>query len=116
MTIELLPGELNLKSQTGSYKVPGGKKYTGRVIITNKRILCDTPFDLAARSYMQETMFIRWGSRGYLEMDRQKIHTVTLKKGFINNDILVVMKDGSKHLFTTRWWVSKKLLTSIVAT
>ena len=83
------------------------------MIVTNKRILCDVEFDLAAKGQMPDSMFIRWGSRGYLEMDRQQIQTVGLKKKMINNAILVTMKDGSKHLFTTSWWGTKKLLRSI---
>jgi hypothetical protein len=111
--IELQPGELKIDSGQASYQSPGGKRFNGKMIVTNKRILCDAVFDLAAKGQMPDPMFIRWGSRGYLEMDRQQIHTVVIKKRMVGNEIEVTMKDGSKHLFSTSWWGSRKLFKSI---
>ncbi len=109
MTIELQPGEISRDTRRASYHSPGGKKFNGKMIITNKRILCDVPFDLAAKGQMSENMFIRWGSRGFIEMNRDEISEIKFKKGFLNQVMTIILRDGSIHFFLTGIWGGNKL-------
>lgn len=99
MKIELQPGESKIDTWTVLYYPPGGKKYKGKLTVTNRRLLYDAMFDASARGLMSEALFVKWGSSGYLEIDKTEIKKVEVQKNFLNKKAIIILSDDSKHVF-----------------
>jgi hypothetical protein len=99
MTIQMLEGENKIDTWTILYIPPGGGKYNGKLTITNKRLLYDAKYDVSAKGLLSEAMFIKWGSEGYLEINKSDISDVQVEKSFLSKKAIVTLKDGSRHTF-----------------
>jgi len=97
--IELQSGELRINTWSVLYRSPGGRKFNGKLTITNKRLLYDAPFDMGAKGVIPEIMFIKWGSTGYLEISKADIRTLEIKKQVFGRRAELTLVDGSKHVF-----------------
>ncbi len=101
MQIDLPSDELKITSGPVSYQSPGGRKFNGKLIITSRRLLYDVQFDMSAKGVIPDMMFIRWGSVGYLEINRSDIRKVEVKKSLLNTKLELTLADGSKHIFNS---------------
>ena len=99
MNIQLQPGETKIDTWTILYIPPGGGKYNGKLTVTNKRLLYDAKYDVSAKGLLSEAMFIKWGSEGYLEINKSDITDVSVEKSFLAKKAIVTLNDGSKHIF-----------------
>lgn len=81
------------------YIPPGGGKYNGKLTITNKRLLYDAKYDVSAKGLLSEAMFIKWGSEGYLEINKSDITDVQVEKSFLAKKAILTLTDGTKHTF-----------------
>jgi hypothetical protein len=99
MKIELLPGEATIDTWTILYIPPNGGKYNGKLTITNQRLLYDAKFDVSAKGLLSEALFIKWGSEGYLEINKSDIKDVEVQKSFLAKKAIVTLNDDSKHTF-----------------
>lgn len=99
MKIELQPNETKIDTWTILYSPPGGGKYNGKLTVTNKRLLYDAKFDVSAKGLLSEALFIKWGSEGYLEINKEDIKDVTVEKNFLAKKAIVTLSDNSKHVF-----------------
>jgi hypothetical protein len=81
------------------YIPPGGGKYNGKLTITNKRLLYDAKYDVSAKGLLSEALFIKWGSEGYLEIEKAAITDVQVEKSFLAKKAILTLTDGSKHTF-----------------
>ena len=99
MKIELQPNETKIDTWTILYIPPNGGKFNGKLTITNKRLLYDAKFDVSAKGLLSEFIFIKWGSEGYLEIDKSEIKDVQVEKSFLAKKAIVTLTDGSKHTF-----------------
>ena len=99
MKYELQQGETKIDTWTILYIPPGGGKYNGKLTITNKRLLYDAKYDVSAKGLLSEAMFIKWGSEGYLEINKADIKDVQVEKSFLAKKAIVTLTDGSKHVF-----------------
>ncbi len=99
MKIELQPNELKIDTWTILYIPPNGGKYNGKLTITNKRLLYDAKYDVSAKGLLSEAMFIKWGSEGYLEINKADIKDVQVEKNFLAKKAIVTLTDDSKHTF-----------------
>jgi hypothetical protein len=99
MNFELLPGETKIDTWTILYIPPGGGKYNGKLTITNKRLLYDAKFDVSAKGLLSEALFIKWGSEGYLEIDKTDIKDVQVEKSFLAKKAIITLTDDSRHTF-----------------
>lgn len=95
----LLPDEQIIDTWTLLYVPPGGGKYNGKLTITNKRLLYDAKYDVSAKGLLSEAMFIKWGSEGYLEIDKSAITDVQVEKSFLAKKAILTLTDGTKHTF-----------------
>jgi hypothetical protein len=82
------------------YYPPKGGKYNGKLLVTNKRLCYDAQFDISAAGMLSETLFIKWGSEGYLEIPKARIRAVDTKKSFFNKRVLVTVDDDTVHTFS----------------
>src|SRR5687767_12492696 len=99
MKIELQPGESKIDTWTIPYIPPNGGKYNGKLTITNKRLLYDAKFDVSAKGLLSEALFIKWGSEGFLEINKSDIKDVQVEKSFLAKKAIVTLSDESKHTF-----------------
>ena len=99
MKIELQPNETKIDTWTILYIPPNGGKYNGKLTITNKRLLYDAKFDVSAKGLLSEALFVKWGSEGYLEINKADIKDVQVEKSFLSKKAIVTLTDNSKHIF-----------------
>ena len=99
MNISLKPDERNLGTWTLFYLPPSGGKYNGKLTVTSKRLLYDAMFDASFKGIVSEALFVKWGSEGYLEIEKQSIEGVEVQKKLLSKKCIVTLKDGSKHTF-----------------
>ena len=99
MKIELQPGETTIDSWMILYIPPGGGKFNGKLTITNKRLLYDAKFDVSAKGLLSEALFVKWGSEGFLEINKRDIKDVKTEKSFLAKKAVLTLADGSKHTF-----------------
>ena len=99
MKIELLPDENKIDTWTILYASPGGGKFNGKLTVTNKRLLYDAKYDVSAKGLLSEAMFIKWGSEGYLEINKSDITDVQVEKSFLAKKAILTLTDGTKHTF-----------------
>ena len=96
----LAPDEKEIDTWTLLYIPPGGGKYNGKLTITNKRLLYDAKYDVSAKGLLSEAMFVKWGSEGYLEINKSDITEVQVEKSFLSKKAILTLTDGSKHTFS----------------
>ena len=109
----LLPDEQIIDTWTLLYVPPGGGKYNGKLTITNKRLLYDAKYDVSAKGLLSEAMFIKWGSEGYLEIDKSAITDVQVEKSFLAKKAILTLTDGTKHTFNYGAMNIDKVVTAI---
>ena len=95
----LAADEQAIDTWTILYIPPGGGKYNGKLTVTNKRLLYDAKYDVSAKGLLTEAMFVKWGSEGYLEIDKSLITDVQTEKSFLSKKVIITLSDGSKHTF-----------------
>lgn len=98
--IQLAADEQKIDTWTLLYVPPNGGRYNGKLMITNRRLCYDAQFDLSVGGMLSETLFIKWGSEGYLEIPKQRITNVTTQKSFFAKKVLVTVDDGTVHTFS----------------
>ncbi len=113
MDIELQPGESKINTWAIFYYPPGGKKYKGKLMVTNKRLLYDALFDISAKGSMSEALFVKWGSAGYLEFVKVEIKQVDVVSDLFNKKAVLTLTDGSKHIFNYPLRSIKKVVDAI---
>ena len=109
----LLPDEQIIDTWTLLYIPPGGGKYNGKLTITNKRLLYDAKYDVSAKGLLSEAMFIKWGSEGYLEINKSDITGVQVEKSFLAKKAILTLTDGTKHTFNYGAMNIDKVVTAI---
>ena len=78
---------------------PSGGKYNGKLTVTNQRLLYDAMFDASVKGMVTEALTIKWGSEGYLEIDKKYIQGVEVQKKLLSKKCILTLTDGSKHTF-----------------
>jgi hypothetical protein len=98
----LEPGETILHEQVLIYTPPGGGLFNGKLTITNTRILYDAKYDVSAKGMLEEALFVKWGSVGYLDIPKSEVQSVDVQKKFLSKKCIVTLKDGSQHTWDAR--------------
>jgi|SRR5579871_3115779 len=99
MDFTLQPDETNLGNWTLFYLPPGGGKFNGKLTVTNKRLLYDAKYDASIKGMVTEALFIKWGSEGYLTIDKSDIQNVEVQKKLLSKRCILTLSDGSQHAF-----------------
>lgn len=100
MKFDLLPDEKEIDTWTLLYVPPSGGKYNGKCTITNKRILYDAKFDYSVTGFIEEALFVKWGSEGYVVIPKARIKNVEIKKSFLDKSVLLTLDNGQVHKFS----------------
>jgi hypothetical protein len=99
MKYSFQPDEKIIDTWTVIYNPPHNGKYNGKLTVTNKRLLYDAKYDVSAKGLLEEAMFIKWGSEGFLEIFKSNIEDVATEKSFWSKKVILTLTDGSKHTF-----------------
>lgn len=99
MNITLQPQETKIDTWTLFYLPPQGGKYNGKLTVTNQRILYDAKFDASFKGMVAEAVFVKWGSEGYLEIDKKDIDRIDVVKKLLSKRCTLTLSDGSQHAF-----------------
>lgn len=99
MNITLQPGETKIDTWTLFYLPPNGGKYNGKLTVTNLRLLYDAKYDASLKGVISEAIFIKWGSEGYLEIEKKDIQNVEVQKKLLSKKCILTLTDGSTHTF-----------------
>lgn len=99
MKITLQPGETELGNWTIFYLPPNGGKYNGKLTVTNQRLLYDAQFDASFKGIIAEAVMIKWGSEGYMEIDKKDIKSMEVTKKLLSKRCTLTLNDGSQHAF-----------------
>ncbi len=99
MDITLLPNEQKIDTWTILYEPPKGGKYNGKLLVTNMRLLYDAKFDYSAKGILEEFLYVKWGSEGFLEINKEDITSLETQKSIFSKKCIVTLKDGSRHTF-----------------
>lgn len=99
MKITLQPGEVEIDTWTLLYVPPNGGKYNGKLTVTNRRLLYDAKFDVSMKGMLSEVLTVKWGSEGYLEIDKRCIQSVEVQKKLLSKKCILTLSDGSQHTF-----------------
>ena len=98
MAIELEQGEAELGSWTLNYIPPSGGRYTGKLIVSDRRLLFDAKFDTSVTGTLKS--LVVWGEdHGYLSIPKASIRSVEVKSSMLKKKVIVTLEDGSDHTF-----------------
>lgn len=99
MNIVLLSDEQKIDTWTILYEPPKGGKFNGKLLVTNKRLIYDAKFDYSAKGVLEEFTFIKWGSEGFWEINKEDIIKIEKKNSFLAKKCILTLKDNSCHTF-----------------
>ena len=94
MEISLQPDEAVIDTWTLFYVPPQGGKYNGKLTVTNKRLLYDAKFDASLIGVLGNR-----AAEGGLQISKDDISEVEVKKSFFSKKAMVTLTDGSQHTF-----------------
>ena len=93
-------GERSLGTWTIMYLPPGGGRYNGVLDVTDRRLIYDAKFDISASGIVEEALFYKWGSEGYVVVPKQRIRQVDAKKSLMSKKIVLTLDNGQEHVFS----------------
>ena len=99
MKFELLPGEEAIDTWTLIYTPPAGGTYNGKLLVTNKRLLYDAKFDVSVKGILEENLFVKTGSEGYVVIPKERIKSIEPQKSFFAKKAVITLDDGKQHIF-----------------
>ncbi len=96
--LALRDGEKKLGTWTINYLPPGGGRYTGRLLVTNQRLIYHMRFD-TSRPGSPKTMPFLGRSRRYVSISKDAVRATTIECGLLKRKVIVVLKGGQRHVF-----------------
>jgi hypothetical protein len=106
------PGETERGSWTVNYKPPWGGRYTGKLLVTDRRLLYDARFDTSVAGTLAGLIETGGGSEGHLVIPRERITGSALAG---RSKVVVTLDDGSEHRFDYGIMSAKKIAAAIGA-
>lgn len=99
MNLQLEEDEEKLGTWTILYTPPKGGKYNGSLLVTNKRLIYDAKFDISFSGMVEEALFYKFGSEGYVVIPKDRITNVEVKKSLLAKQVILTLDNGEKHNF-----------------
>lgn len=96
--IELLPGERRLGTWTLNYLPPAGGRYTGPLVVTDRRLLFQARFDASPGGALKELAPFR-DTRGLMAIPRERVRGVEKSGRFPRRRLAVILDNGERHVF-----------------
>ena len=99
MFYQLQEGEKLMGSWTINYIAPGGGRYLGQLDVTDKNLYFDGKFDMSFSGIVQEALFVKTGSAGYLCIPKNMIKKLDVKKSLLKKQVILTLTDDQVHTF-----------------
>ena len=109
---ELEENEKEIGSWTTNYLPPDGGRYTGKMVVTDKRVLFDAKFDTSLTGTFGE-LFIVSGSHGYISIPKEKIQSVEGKSSLFSKKVFIKLDDGKTHTINNGMLSIEKMAEAI---
>jgi len=114
MGFTLAEDEKDLGGWTVNYRPPGGGRYSGKLVVTDRRLLFDARFDTSLTGAWKELIVFE-GGHGYLEIAKASMRSVEVRSGVLGRRVVVILNDGSEHTFDYGLLSMKKIASAIEA-
>ncbi len=88
-----------INTWTVVYSTQSGHRFTGKLTITNKRLLYDANFTSVNREKLEESLFVKWGSDDFIVIPKTRIRKVEVLKKIFSNRAIITLDDDSQHVF-----------------
>ncbi len=111
--IALQPGENLIDTWTIFYTPPGGKKFNGKLTVTNKRLIYRTLYDAAYNPASYHVTFDKEDKDAIYSINKTDIASVDVQKSFLSKKVIITLSDGSKHEFNYGVMNIDKLVAAI---
>lgn len=109
----LQPGENAVASWTLFYTPPGGKKFNGKLTVTNQRLIYRTLYDAGYNPASYHVTFSKEDKDIIYSISKADISNVASHKSFLANKVIVTLTDGTIHEFNRGMMGIDKLINAI---
>lgn len=111
----LQPGEDIIDTWTLFYISPEGKKFNGKLMVTNRRLIYRTAYDAAYNPASYHVAFSREDKNIVYSINKASISQVEVKKSLLARKVLLTLTDGTTHMFNYGAMSVDKLVAAINA-
>lgn len=111
----LQPDEKVIDTWSVFYTPPGGKKFNGKLTVTNRRLIYQTLYDAAYNPASIRVAFNKKDKDIYFYISKSDITGVDVQKSFFAKKAIVMLSDGTKHEFNYGLLNIDKLVSAINA-
>ena len=95
----LQPDENIIDTWSIFYTPPGGKKFNGKLTVTNRRLIYQTLYDAAYNPASLRVAFNRKDKDIIYSISKADITRVDVQKSFLAKKAIITLSDGTKHEF-----------------
>ena len=95
----LQPGENIIDTWTIFYTPPGGKKFNGKLTVTNRRLIYRTLYDAGYNPASYHVTFDKEDKDIIYSINKTNIARVDVQKSFLAKKVIITLADGTKHEF-----------------
>ncbi len=95
--LTLDPGEIEKGSWTTNFLPDGGGRYTGKLVITDRRVVFMSQFDTSLSGSLRNIMTHDPGGGDIIAIPRDRIADIAVKKSLLNKKVLLTLDDGDVH-------------------
>ena len=91
------PNEVEKGHWTTNFLPQGGGRYTGKLTITDKRIIFHAQYNTSFAGLVTEALFYKFGDEGYIIIPRDQIQEVEKKTSLMNKRVILKLQNGQVH-------------------
>lgn len=96
--IALLPGERRLGAWTLNYLPPAGGRFTGPLVVTDRRLLFQARFDASPGGVLKELAPFR-DTRGLVSIPKERVRRVEKQGRVYRRQVAVTLDNDETHVF-----------------
>lgn len=97
--IILQAGETIIDTWSIFYTLPGGKKFNGKLTVTNLRLVYRTLYDSAYNPASKHVAFNKEDKDIIYTISKSDIARVDMQKSFLAKKVIITLTDDTKHEF-----------------
>jgi hypothetical protein len=109
----LQPGETATDTWSIFYTPPEGKKFNGKLTVTNKRLIYRTLYDASYNPASYHVAFNKEDKDIVFSINKADITRVDIQKNFLAKKVIITLSDGTKHEFNYGVMSVDKLVAAI---
>ncbi|PZR29199.1 MAG: hypothetical protein DI535_04070 [Citrobacter freundii] len=111
--IALQPGENVIDTWSIFYIPPEGKKFNGKLTVTNQRLIYRTAYDAGYNPASYHVTFDKEDKDIVYAINKADIAGVDVQKSIFSKKVMITLSDGSKHEFNYGVMSIDKLVAAV---